>query len=361
LSGLDGFDCVLASPGIPSAPTSTSYSCPKGGCNGPGGACASAGTCYCTADSQCKSGACVKVTGQNDVSCTTCTGYGPADGFDCALQSPGIPTVLPPGCPAGSGYHNTTLACDSTKTNCYCNSDNQCPSGKCVPNANNNNNCAGSTCTGSGTPDYRGCQPVAAIPGCPIYVGCPSSTTCSYPQCYCTNDAVCDTGRCIPSSSNGHCSNCTGSGSTDDGHGCEPAPASIPCNGGSTYACVTTLTPAPVISSGNTSCLCVADSNCSSGKCVNLSGQCTGTCTGSGTADAEDCQILAAATGPASYYCNTTLSPTPVPSTGHTACLCAADSDCSSGRCGNSSSQCTGTCTGSGAVDGTDCQVVTSQ
>jgi hypothetical protein len=68
------------------------WSCAKGGCNAAGGACSSQGqACYCTRDSSCGSGKCVKLAGQNDVSCTGCTGSGAADGFGCQLGSPGIP------------------------------------------------------------------------------------------------------------------------------------------------------------------------------------------------------------------------------------------------------------------------------
>ena len=59
------------------------------------------------------------------------------------------------------------------------------------------------------------------------------------------------------------------------------------------YACPTTLSPAPVCSSDHSACLCVDDSNCSSGKCVS-SGQCTGTCTGVGAADTAKCELLTA-------------------------------------------------------------------
>jgi hypothetical protein len=76
-------------------PTSavSTYSCAKGGCNAAGGACTAAATaCYCTADSECASGKCLLVSGQNDVSCgSNCTGAGAADGFDCTLAAPGIP------------------------------------------------------------------------------------------------------------------------------------------------------------------------------------------------------------------------------------------------------------------------------
>ncbi len=348
--------------------SAATYGCRVGGCNAAGGACNGSGlACSCTKDSQCKSGHCVIVAGQNDSSCTsaTCTGTGAADGFGCMIASPGIPAVTPPPpptCPAGSGYHSTTLGCDATHTNCYCTADNQCPSGKCVPNANNNNNCAGSTCTGTGTPDYRGCQPVAAIPSCPIYVGCPSSTTCSYPQCYCTNDAVCDTGKCIPSSSNGHCSSCTGSGSTDDGHGCEPAPTSIPCTA-PPATCTTSLTPAPVLNPAKTACVCVSDADCSSGKCVNADNVCTnGTtssnCSGTGTPDATNCATV---TSTATAYscpigaCNDVASPTSSCTAAGVPCWCTSDSQCGTSKCAAWAGCATGACTGSGVLDSFHC------
>lgn len=91
------------------APSATSWACPKGGCNSAGGACSASGTCFCTGDSQCGSGKCVKVTGQNDVSCGSCTGTGAADGFDCQLGGPGIPAS----CVARFGYAPTNFAAAS--------------------------------------------------------------------------------------------------------------------------------------------------------------------------------------------------------------------------------------------------------
>jgi hypothetical protein len=61
------------------------------------------------------------------------------------------------------------------------------------------------------------------------------------------------------------------------------------------YGCSTTLSPAPVCNAGHTACLCVADSDCASGKCSNVNSQCTGTCSGTttaGTYDVADCQTL---------------------------------------------------------------------
>jgi hypothetical protein len=50
-----------------------------------------------------------------------------------------------------------------------------------------------------------------------------------------------------------------------------------------------------VVNAAHTECLCVADSNCASGRCSNASAQCTGTCTGStagGAYDADECELL---------------------------------------------------------------------
>jgi hypothetical protein len=78
----------------------------KGGCNATGGACSSQGQgCYCTSDPACGSGKCVKTTGQNDMSCTNCSGSGAADGFGCQLGSPGIPAS----CTSSFGYTPSNL------------------------------------------------------------------------------------------------------------------------------------------------------------------------------------------------------------------------------------------------------------
>ena len=349
--------------GCPTSTATAFSSCPFGSCNGStGSACSAGGGCLCIKDSQCLSGKCVKVTGENDLSCgSNCTGSGSRDGFDCQLASPGIPA--PTGtavysCPAGSGYQARTLTCDSTHTNCYCNADNQCTSGKCVPSAANNASCGAPAgpCTGSGTPDYRGCVPMAAIPNCPIYIGCPPNTGCQYPICYCTSDAACESGHCIPSSHNGNCGGCTGTGSTDDGHGCMPAPSSVACGStGSGTACTTTLIPTPVLNTAKTACLCVADSDCSTGKCVNANTQCTtGPCTGTGSHDSEDCQTgtsIATAWSCSEGNCQDVSSASGTCTAAGVPCLCISDTQCDSeSRCANwpgcASGACTGTTTG---------------
>jgi len=93
-AGCDDASCVKTTP------TATTWACPKGGCNSASGACSASGTCFCTGDSQCNGGKCVKVSGQNDVSCGSCTGTGAADGFACQLGNQGIPAS----CAVGFGY-----------------------------------------------------------------------------------------------------------------------------------------------------------------------------------------------------------------------------------------------------------------
>jgi hypothetical protein len=355
-----GVDSGIACPdgGCPSS-TPTGFSCPTiGHCNGTMSECTDPGGCFCNNDNQCKSNKCVKVTRENDVSCgSNCTGSGGRDGFNCELASPGIPSLGTGGtyaCPAMGGYNKSTLSCDSTHTNCYCTADSQCPSGKCVPSSNNNN-CSG--CTGTGTPDYQGCQATIVIGLCPIYIGCPVNTLCQYPTCYCFADVACASGHCIASSHNNNCASpagpCTGMGA-DDGHGCVPAPSSVACVGTGGTMCTTTLTPAPVLNSAKTACLCVADSDCSSGKCVNKDSQCTvaGMCTGSGTADSEDCETAVSVANAWSCSignCDSVSSPTGLCTAAGIPCWCTSDSQCpSSTQCASWSGCASGACMGSG-------------
>ncbi len=91
VSGPDAASCDGASCSGTTSDSGT-WTCSKGGCNQAAGACSSAEACYCTSDSQCISGKCVVASGRNDVSCgSSCSGSGPADGFQCALSTPGIP------------------------------------------------------------------------------------------------------------------------------------------------------------------------------------------------------------------------------------------------------------------------------
>jgi hypothetical protein len=94
----DTCDAPISPPGL--------WSCTKGGCNAAGGACSAQGQgCYCTSDSSCLGGRCVKLAGKNDVSCASCSGSGPADGFGCQLGRPGIPAL----CTSSFGYTPSNL------------------------------------------------------------------------------------------------------------------------------------------------------------------------------------------------------------------------------------------------------------
>ncbi len=359
--GFDGAIVACPDGGCPtSAPTG--FYCPFGHCNGPSTECIAASGCFCANDSQCKSAKCVLVAGENDLSCASgsCTGTGSRDGFDCALASPGIPApsggVITYACPAGSGYKGTTLSCDPTHTDCYCTADAQCPSGHCIPSSAH---ATCTSCTGSNAPDYRSCQSTTAIATCPIPIlGCPSNTECSSAICYCTADVACASGHCIPSPHNGNCSSCTGTG-TDDGHGCVPAPSSVACGSAGGSVCTTTLTPAPVLNAAKTACLCVADSDCSSGKCVNTSGQCTGTCTGTGSMDAEGCVT---ATSVANVWscsagnCSNVGAPSGTCTSAGVPCWCTSDSQCSEGALCSAWAGCAaGACTGTGTGNAFNC------
>jgi hypothetical protein len=106
-------DDEATSPPTDSAPPANldsggTWRCAKGGCNSAGGACSALSACYCARDPDCASGACVASAGHNDLSCGAgCTGSGPADGFGCALASPGIPAT----CTAtGFGYTPSNFA-----------------------------------------------------------------------------------------------------------------------------------------------------------------------------------------------------------------------------------------------------------
>jgi hypothetical protein len=134
-------------------------------------------------------------------------------------------------------------------------------------------------------------------------------------------------------------------------NGSEPAAAS---------SCVTSLSPAPVCGPSHTACLCVDDSNCSSGRCINASGQCTATCTGTGAPDISDCQPLLPQ--PTSYACSTgncsnVSLPTGTCDAGSLPCYCTSDAQCSSGRCVAWPGCASGACSGSGAFDGFHCAV----
>jgi hypothetical protein len=124
-----------------------------------------------------------------------------------------------------------------------------------------------------------------------------------------------------------------------------------------TYACATSLSPAPVCSAAHTACLCAADSDCASGRCVNA-GQCTGTCTGTGNGDLASCALEASAAASyacASGKCSDVTSPADACSAAGVACWCARDADCPGAACVPWAGCASGACTGTGATDAFHC------
>ncbi len=390
----DAFGCAP----LLSTTNATTYSCSEGGCNTSGGGCGTtSGTrCYCFNDSQCPGSTCARVTGQNDVSCVgtggSCTGpANPAaatiDAMDCVLAANGIPQT------PTTTYACTTGVCGTNGVpaqSCLCAADTQCSSGKCVPVAGQNLAActSGGPCTGVGTSyDYAFCQVIApAVTAVTCGTGSPNVGLTS---CYCDKGSECKGGSCDSNNNGGPA--CTGgscnSGGTADSFNCDQTKAGeIPtaCTVNPVYTCPTPLLPAPKANAGGTACVCTADSDCSSGKCVAVVGDnevacgcasgtscTTGTCTGSSTHDSNDCQLVTdSATGGkcAKGGCNHAGGACTNPAGGE-ACVCTNNTDCGTGGicvsvaglndtvCGGAAP--TTNCTGpSGAAhDGFGCQL----
>jgi hypothetical protein len=317
-TNLDAANCLIVDPvGSPIE------ACAKGGCDNASGACTAAGqSCYCTIDSQCPGGAngtaggghCVKTTGHNELSCgagtTNCSGTGSADAFDCELAAPGVPAAATPAtysCPAetgGSGScaktSNSTVTTCTPTTPCWCNSNDQCNSGQCLTWAG----CANPGGTGTGntqcvasagsntTDDYHCVMVNPGIPSAPLATPVSSCTTgfCSATGsgdvCWCTSDAQCGAGLCIPwaQCATGAC-NGDASATADDFHCQDPNAIPPPaCTVTTGYTCAIGTCNAT-----NTACECTADGQCPSGQCVNI-GQCaSGACSGTSTSQADEC------------------------------------------------------------------------
>jgi hypothetical protein len=183
------------------------------------------------------------------------------------------------------------------------------------------------------------------------------------------------------SSSGGSSSGGSGSSASSSGGGSSSSSSSgggssSSSGGATTYACVTTLSPAPVCNQAHDLCLCTRDAQCNSagldiagvkGGCN--SGHCNpqSDCTGAQAVDSAGCSIV----GP---FCNSNIANQACPANTtcemdqaecggqNQCCWCTSDTGCPvSHACVNDSSkhQCTGTCSGTGtSYDGMHCQLV---
>jgi hypothetical protein len=315
---------------------------------------------------------------------------------------------------AGFNCPNSAATCSGTFTSqtCLCTADAQCASGKCI---NNGQNCPTPVCSGSGAADTGYCtiagEPTTTCTNnnqCIQNGGSQTETCQTVKVCLpigadvCHHDIDCPSGKCVSSASNGHCGGllqgpCSGSG-TADSASCQVAgaPATCTTNGQCTQLLGTVVEscsseklcePAPCSGTnpcpnGRTCvggvCTCGNDNDCpGTANCVTTSPSCpVPVCSGTGTADSAGCvPVATAATCPSS--CGTSGLETCVAATGATplcpiaghvcgsgstaSCLCATNSDCASGQCINSASNCPNPllCTGIGTGDGASCVPVT--
>jgi hypothetical protein len=128
------------------------------------------------------------------------------------------------------------------------------------------------------------------------------------------------------------------------------------------YTCTTSLSPAPACNSAHTACLCVADTDCPSSKCSNVTSQCgSNICTGStmtGAYDAVDCALITSAASAWSCSagtCDNVASPSGTCSSAGVPCWCTGDSQCSGGLCVNWAGCPAGACTGTATPDALNC------
>jgi hypothetical protein len=513
------------------------WACAHGSCNSAGGACTSNGQgCYCTSDSSCKSGKCVKTAGQNDSSCTSCSGSGPADGFDCQLGSPGVAascastfsytpsnltaaqlSALAPVSPVdlscsgivtfdGSAWSGATcsqtlpspkvvpqtrgpsidvlafqaltigsgvtlkltgsnavmivVVGDATVLGAIhadgaAGASNSTSSGASGPGGNYDcgsskggaggaGHTSGGGGGGAGTAGGTGGDGVGGNGGAagttfgasaesPLHGGCPGGNSGSWA---CTTSggggggavqisaagtltvtgtitasggaggtSACASAGCAPGPNHTYGGGAGGGGSggtivlegasltttgsaltPGGGTGGDPDPALQEMGAGGAGAASSSQAGAAgtgsisngcgaddesgagggggygylssaVRSSQAASCFCVADSQCSTGACVG-SGQCTGTCTGTGAPDLTNCVLVTAT--PTSYACPTGScsdigSPAGGCAAAGVACWCASDGQCESGACVGWAGCAVGACSGSGPADSFHC------
>jgi len=137
------------------------------------------------------------------------------------------------------------------------------------------------------------------------------------------------------------------------------------------YTCSTTLTPAPIPNAAGTACLCVRDSDCSSGHCGYVTSGASANGAGCGSAsncsggtanlDGADCaEATSVYDGTCSTgNCDNVTSPTGACAASGTACWCTSDAQCAAvtagSKCVSWSGCASGSCTGSGTGDGFNC------
>jgi hypothetical protein len=349
-----------------------------------------------------------------------CWYYGAAVACPSAYQScTGSPGSAACTCNASSVCTSAAAACADSTTiaNCAqdsygcfyeaamttCASGTACRGAACVPFCTRAANCpSGESCdasTGACTTLCSGTQPCnggccsagACVTNCPVSVStggyvCPvgemgaagacesggNTATCSTSTpCWCVSNSQCESGECLTwggcvggtGTSGTQCVTAAPAGDNVDDYNCVLASPGIPTTPAtSSLVCTTTLTPTPVSNSGGTACLCVADSDCNSGMCVNANSQCTGTCSGStsDTLDQADCQLLTAVSSSAASCltgnCDNVTSPTGTCSAAGVPCWCTNDDQCGEGLCVNWAGCASGACTGSsGTPDGFNC------
>jgi len=266
-------------------------------CSGTTPAC-NAGTCVCSADSDCGAGSWCGADG----GCHAC---GDSDPARCggATTAAGCVTcaATAPECSGGT---------------CVCTADSQCGAGAW---------CFGGACTTCGIADALHCGTTGTPAGCMVCSG--ETPTCSAGACVCTADATCGTGKYCNA---GACVSCGLEDAQHCGYPLTPAGCSV-CSG-----------ETPACSEGK--CVCSGDSDCGNGKfCSN------GACLACSTSDAAHCGAAQTGAG-----CGVCAGETPV-CRGGTCDACETDAECPAGKyCSR------GACAACSETDSTHCGTATS-
>jgi|HubBroStandDraft_6_1064221.scaffolds.fasta_scaffold31568_4 hypothetical protein len=252
----------------------------------------------------------------------------------------------------GGGCTTSCSGCCDSNGNCQAGTDDTvCGSGaeSCFDCTTNAQTCQSGGCSGGGSGSSGGGSGSGSSSGSNCLLGI----------------------LCRPGGSSGGSS---GTGSSSSSGSSSGSSSSSSSSGGSTtYACVTSLSPAPVCASNHDYCLCTENSQCNSNgmNVVNNggcnSGHCTGTCTGGQFTDSAGCSVVAPTCnlgGNQGCPADTTCEVNHGQCGGAVQCCwCTKDSACAvSGKCINDSAQnqCNGSgpCTGTGTDwDGMHCQL----